>query len=520
MLSLERPKRIALLVAMLFTSPFSRATEVVVPELPRVYVDTKYVRPTGATIKVAAGGDLQAAFNRAKPGDTIALPAGAEFVGNFELTEKSGYVHVVTESLDVPPGTRVKPEDAAKMAKIRTPNAFPAIQTKHRASFWRFIGVEITNSRANLVTTNIVQLQPGGKMTGPDDMPHHIIFDRVYIHGNPGDKARRGIRQGGRHQAVIDSYISDIRQPGFDTQAISDSQGPGPYKVTNSFLEATTENIGYGGSNPWFKGSVPCDIEIVGNHIFKPLSWQTMPPDELGLKPLIKNWIEFKAGCRVLVESNIFENNWLQAQAGFGVVLTPQNGSAPNLAEEEDCIYDLTFRNNIFRNTPAALNIRGRSAKRCGATRITFNNNLFELKGTIPNGRMIQYLSGPKDISFIGNTFYAPDTTSVITAGGTPTVDLIFRDNIAFWGKYGFIPTKYAEAFGPAETIGERISGNIFIRANPAAKATAKRAAAKPAPMLSANTFVPTFEDAVRSGKGVNRTAMSKATARASDGGR
>jgi hypothetical protein len=44
MLSLERPKRIALLVAMLFTAPFLWATEVVVPELPRVYVDTKYVR--------------------------------------------------------------------------------------------------------------------------------------------------------------------------------------------------------------------------------------------------------------------------------------------------------------------------------------------------------------------------------------------------------------------------------------------------------------------------------------------
>src|SRR5262245_64769539 len=41
-----------------------------------------------ATISVAAGGDLQAAINAAKPGDVIALAPGATFTGNFVLPNK------------------------------------------------------------------------------------------------------------------------------------------------------------------------------------------------------------------------------------------------------------------------------------------------------------------------------------------------------------------------------------------------------------------------------------------------
>src|ERR1041384_8464985 len=49
------------------------------PELPRVFLDTTYVPPTGATINVPAGGDLQAALNAAQPGDQIVLQAGAAY---------------------------------------------------------------------------------------------------------------------------------------------------------------------------------------------------------------------------------------------------------------------------------------------------------------------------------------------------------------------------------------------------------------------------------------------------------
>src|SRR5688572_11734285 len=46
-------------------------------ELPRTYLRTSYVLPTGSTILVRAGEALQAAIDRAQPGDVILLEAGA-----------------------------------------------------------------------------------------------------------------------------------------------------------------------------------------------------------------------------------------------------------------------------------------------------------------------------------------------------------------------------------------------------------------------------------------------------------
>ena len=59
------------------------------PELPRVFIDTTLVTPTGKTIAVTSGGDVQAALNAAQPGDVITLAAGATFTGSFTLPNKT-----------------------------------------------------------------------------------------------------------------------------------------------------------------------------------------------------------------------------------------------------------------------------------------------------------------------------------------------------------------------------------------------------------------------------------------------
>src|SRR5260221_13486153 len=60
------------------------------PERPRSVVDTQEVAPSGRTIRVAAGGDLQAAIDGASPGDLIALEPGATYHGPFRLPRKDG----------------------------------------------------------------------------------------------------------------------------------------------------------------------------------------------------------------------------------------------------------------------------------------------------------------------------------------------------------------------------------------------------------------------------------------------
>ncbi len=48
-------------------------SEALSPELPRVFLDTTLVAPSGQIITVPAGGDVQAALNAAQPGDVITL---------------------------------------------------------------------------------------------------------------------------------------------------------------------------------------------------------------------------------------------------------------------------------------------------------------------------------------------------------------------------------------------------------------------------------------------------------------
>jgi hypothetical protein len=61
----------------------------------------------------------------------------------------------------------------------------------------------------------------------------------------------------------------------------------------------------FGGADSRAAALVPTSIEIRDNHFFKPLSL-------IPTKYSMKNLLEFKAGRRVLVAGNIFENNPLK----------------------------------------------------------------------------------------------------------------------------------------------------------------------------------------------------------------
>src|SRR5256885_8711828 len=93
------------------------------PELPRLFLDTTLVPPTGKTIAVTNGADVQAAIDSAQAGDVIMLQAGATFTGPFTLPKKRGHGWIIVrtsahDSTLPPPGTRVIPSHAAAMPKI------------------------------------------------------------------------------------------------------------------------------------------------------------------------------------------------------------------------------------------------------------------------------------------------------------------------------------------------------------------------------------------------------------------
>src|SRR5690606_12364223 len=124
-------------------------------------------------------------------------------------------------------------------------------------------------------------------------------------------------------------------------------QTPGPLKIVNNYLEGAGENIMFGGAAAGLQGVIPSDIEIRRNHCYKPLSWHASDAWT------VKNLFEIKFAQRVLLEGNVLENNWHDAQVGYAVVIKADNQDSSPWVRTQD----ITVRYNIFKNSPGVFNI-------------------------------------------------------------------------------------------------------------------------------------------------------------------
>ncbi len=356
-------------------------------ELPRVYMSTTLAdTPSpGKVHTIKSGGDLQSALDDASCGDVIQLEPAAIFEGPFRLPAKhcddSHWITVRTAAPDAslpPEGTRIRPCYAgiaslpgrpdfqctsvsnvlAKLTSSVKGGRGP-ISFSNGANHYRFIGLEITREAPGVTFYNLV---------GPekDAAAHHIIFDRVWMHGTPQDETTRGLfLSGTRFMAAVDSYFSDFHCVSVsgactDSQAIAGGAGDlpmGPFKIVNNFLEASGENIIFGGAAAT---QTPADIEIRHNHFFKPLIWMPGQPGFVGGtsgRPfIVKNLFEMKNVQRVLFEGNLLDNSWGGVgQAGFAIVFTPRN-QMPNVCPL--CrVTDITMRYCKVRHMASGLSI-------------------------------------------------------------------------------------------------------------------------------------------------------------------
>ena len=409
------------------------------PEPPRLCVDTTYTRPTGHTIPVAAGGDFQAALKEAQPGDVISLEAGARFTGNFTLPNKAGtgWIIVRTSAPDnsLPAlGTRITPAYASVLPKVVSPNNRPVLTAARGAHHYRFIGVEFTIASDVDVNYNLILL--GNRPAKPADLPHDLIFDRVYVHGTLQANLRRGIALNSASTAIIGSHIADVHEVDADSQAIAGWDGPGPFRIVNNYLEGAGENVMFGGADPSIHGLVPSDIEIRRNHFFKPLTWRIEDPSYAGRRWAIKNLLELKNARRVLIDGNLFEHNWAHAQGGTAIVFTVRNqdGTAPWSTVE-----DVIFTNNIVRHTGAGVGMHGMDSKPSQPTKsILIKNNLFEdVSGARwgGGGRLFQAYNGITDLVIDHNTAFQDGP--IIMAEGKPHRGFIYRNNLTPHNDYG-----------------------------------------------------------------------------------
>ena len=407
-------------------------------------------------IRAQNGRELQTAIDRARPGDTILLTAGQVYSGNFQLPVKPGATLITIRTGDgegLPPaGARISPRHAGKLAIIQSPDRQPALRTAPGAHHWR---IELIEFRANQDGAgDIITLGDGTSAQRElSQVPHNLIVDRCYIHGDPVLGQKRGIALNSGDTTISNSYIADIKARGFEAQAIAGWNGPGPYTIENNYLEGSGQSFMLGGADPSIPGLVTADVVLKRNHLSKPLEWRHDRWTE-------KNLFELKNARRVLVEGNLIEHSWVDGQVGYAILLTPRNqdGRAPWSTVE-----DVTFRNNIIRHAGGGMQILGEDDNNPSgqARRITVTNNLFydiDAKNWGGSGAFILIGNGPSDVIIEHNTVHQSGNILMAFGGSDsqpkPITGVRFRDNVVRHNQYG--------VHGSGRSVGEDTFRSYF----------------------------------------------------------
>jgi hypothetical protein len=435
-------------LGLLLFAPQQRPLSVIADDLERLASE---LRTYPITINVPAGGDVQAALNQAKGGDSIVLQAGVRYVGALVLPAKSGAVTV--RSSATLPDRRIGPADAALLPILASGSTGKVIDGTGAAN-WTFDGVQFEAGGVGEVVT----LQDA----------INITFNRVLIVGGVNGQ-KRAIRGNGQHITLTRSYIANIWAPGQDSQAFCAWDGAGPYTLVDNYLEAASENVMFGGADSLSDARVPADILVDGNTLHKPASW-------VFTGKALKNLIEFKAARRFVVRNNDLSGNWTDAQTGYAILVKSvnQNGTAPWTSTEDGLI-----ENNVLRDSDNGVNLLGHDPDHVSGqtTRIVFRGNDFQTRGTafqvgggfglltlerntIDNGWTFLYLYGAASQALTVQNNLAKYSGYGVkgdsTAAGTPT--LTARGGAYVFAQNALIGALPAGVVYPASTYFDLVS--------------------------------------------------------------
>jgi len=438
------------------------------PALPRVYVDST-MPTTSVTKTVCASGcdytnaQLQTAIDDAVLGTKILLQPGISYTppstqGFFlrNKTSGSGWIIIQTKTTLPAEGTRATPTDATNYAKLLKSSLY-ALSCDDTAHHYRLIGVEFMNpGNVDVGSGGTAFVNCDGQETTLATQAHHILFDRIYMHGPPAAQSfgvKFGLVLNGQYQGVIDSTIVDLT---YDTDAIAvvGGGGAGTFLIRNNALSSSGENIMFGGSDPTVPDLSPSDITIMHNYIYKPLKWRDDSAyNTTSNKILVKNLLELKHAKRTLIDGNTFENMWPSAQVGFALTITPRQGGPSNRAPQTT-VQDLTITNNLIKNTANGIALSGYDAGTEPGTSPTTQ---------APGGRFLI-----KNNLFIGQGGYA-GTGIVFQIGNQPFDVTIQHNTVASSAPFGTTTgttIMFAEAYNVRPLKNFVLKDNIFLARN------------------------------------------------------
>ena len=227
------------------------------------------------TIVVQAGGDVQAALDIANCGDTIVLSDGAVFrVTQLErpfLAKPkpcSGLITIRAQTV-----TTLAPKDftpTLNMPKLVTTTSTPALEFQAGTKDWLIQGIEITNESQGGQQLNnglVFVGENSGSQPGISiqNVPTNITFDHCWVHSEGADTTTspystsiRGFSVSARNLTIKQSRITGFRafwkegqtNP-LSSNAVLINRGPGPYTITDNYLEAWFGTVFTGGGPQW-----------------------------------------------------------------------------------------------------------------------------------------------------------------------------------------------------------------------------------------------------------------------------
>lgn len=348
-------------------------------------------------------------------------------------------------------------------------NGEPLLVAEDGAHHYRLIGLELTrvppatndphpsilqNNGARILGSlqaNLISLKEGS---------HHIILDRVYIHGNGfPERIRVGLGWGSDYSALIDSRIDRIqiwKSNGFaggeEAPVAIHFGAPGPALIHNNYIDTPGITVfADGGVNP------PHDVVISNNHITASLNYFDGSADPDEYFHFNRHRFELKRGVRFVIKNNLIENSWSVVNQGALIALTPRPpfGGSNAPYNYTTGVRDILFENNVLRNAPQFLILTGGNGLTSAVPnpittqRIKFHNNLiYNITGSVWNSPK-QYLGGT-------------GKSGVVFSVGGGVQDLVITHNTIFNNTGDFVRLFHYEG-GNTRNSDLRLNDNLLV---------------------------------------------------------
>jgi len=378
-----------------------------------------------------------------KPGDVLnsvieqALAGSVLSIDNSYVTQEDVVVSkplALIASTPVGPG-RISPNSRVPTINGKFTNTAPGVSLTSLA-------VNGINNAAFLLTVFDGTVMKQCILTGSQQGQHRAIWADA------------------KNVSILDSYIWNIFES-IDCQAIFAYNGCNGLNVDNCYLEASGENILFGGADADSADKIPQNITINNCDITKQLAWQGVA----GIT--VKNHLELKCVIGLKMTNCRLSNCWTQAQTGYSIVLTVRNqdGKAPF-----SIVQNVVIDGNTIANVGAGVQILGRDdtpgKPSQVMTNVQLSNNAYDIVAALGACRQYFISGGPDKLLLVNEKFTGANLNSFLCFDQPQLQCTNFEfDGCNFQeGDYGIFGTN-APALGTAVldmyTPGYKCSNNI-----------------------------------------------------------